>query len=187
MVVMQSYGGMPASEAVNPSLLYSARKSQGLAGGMVHLFYLCSMIISPPHTMSIIVSHGNTGERLAHLVDNGTVILNSAGSAAAYFYSDVEDEELVRQTFATPVPLNIKTILKAGLKGEAWKQAPATYLQTTKDVAINLKQQDMMLENIKQKGSWIEVVTWDCGHSPFMNRLKELVQLIKTTAQTIEL
>jgi pimeloyl-ACP methyl ester carboxylesterase len=45
VVVMHSYGGLVGSEAVTEELSYAKRQSQGLAGGVTHLFYYCAFLL----------------------------------------------------------------------------------------------------------------------------------------------
>lgn len=45
VVVMHSYGGLVGSEAVTEELSYAKRQSQGLAGGVTHLFYYCAFVL----------------------------------------------------------------------------------------------------------------------------------------------
>jgi len=45
VVVMHSYGGLVGSEAVTEELSYAKRQSQGLAGGVTHLFYCCAFLL----------------------------------------------------------------------------------------------------------------------------------------------
>lgn len=45
VVAMHSYGGLVGSEAIPEDLSYTKRRSSGLQGGVVHLFYLCAFIL----------------------------------------------------------------------------------------------------------------------------------------------
>lgn len=46
VVAMHSYGGLVGSEAVTEELSYAKRQSsQGLAGGVTHLFYYCAFLL----------------------------------------------------------------------------------------------------------------------------------------------
>jgi hypothetical protein len=48
---MQSYGGIAGSEAVPESLTYSTCHSQGLPGGVIHLFYYAAMLLGEGQSM----------------------------------------------------------------------------------------------------------------------------------------
>ena len=45
ILAMHSYGGLVGSEAIPEELSYSYRKAQGLAGGVIHLFYYCAFLL----------------------------------------------------------------------------------------------------------------------------------------------
>jgi len=45
VVVMHSYGGLVGSEAVTEELSYAKRQSQGLVGGVIHLFYYGAFLL----------------------------------------------------------------------------------------------------------------------------------------------
>ena len=45
MLTMHSYGGLVGSEAIPEELSYSYRKANGLAGGVIHLFYFCAFLL----------------------------------------------------------------------------------------------------------------------------------------------
>ena len=182
---MHSYGGMPGSEAVDPSLLHSVRKSQGQVGGVVHLFYICSVIAAPPHTLGSVSAQRHVEDNVAEFTDDGLVRLTSADVAVKLFYSDVEDTELVRRTCDTLVPWHIRPVLHQAVKQEPWRLVDATYLRTTKDCGLSLHQQDIMLENIRGKGCKFDVVNWECGHSPFLNKREELAELVKKIAESV--
>ena len=45
LLTMHSYGGLVGSEAIPKELSYSHRKSQGLTGGVIHLFYFSAFLL----------------------------------------------------------------------------------------------------------------------------------------------
>lgn len=55
VVVVHSYGGIPANEAIE-GLDYSSRQKQNQKGGVVHLFFCCSFVI--PEGQSLISAFG---------------------------------------------------------------------------------------------------------------------------------
>jgi pimeloyl-ACP methyl ester carboxylesterase len=58
VVVMHSYGGLVGSEAVSEDLSYSRRRSQGLSGGVIHLFYYSAFIL--PKGQSVLSAFGES-------------------------------------------------------------------------------------------------------------------------------
>ena len=47
VVVMHSYGGLVGCEAIPPDLSYATRRSQGLPGGVLHLFFFSAFLLEP--------------------------------------------------------------------------------------------------------------------------------------------
>jgi pimeloyl-ACP methyl ester carboxylesterase len=47
VVAMHSYGGVVGSQAVLETWSRKARNAQGLSGGVVHLLYICALLVPP--------------------------------------------------------------------------------------------------------------------------------------------
>lgn len=58
VVLMHSYGGLVGSEAVSEDLSYFQRRSQGLPGGVVHLYYYTAFIL--PKGSSVLGTFGES-------------------------------------------------------------------------------------------------------------------------------
>ncbi|CAG8958363.1 hypothetical protein HYFRA_00011040 [Hymenoscyphus fraxineus] len=161
VLVMHSYGGLVGSEAVPPELSYAHRKSKGLEGGVIHLFYFTAFIMEEENSVL-----GTFGESPNSIVSpNGTfTILNPE----KVLYGDLPPSEAERWT-SRLIPQSY-AVQKTKLTRAAWKYIPSTYLIGTNDQAVPKEYQEGFA---KMAGA--EVVKESVGHSAMLSHLEVLV------------
>jgi alpha-beta hydrolase superfamily lysophospholipase len=59
VVVMHSYGGLVGSNAIPKELSFSNRKTAGLSGGVIHLFYFAAFVLD--EGQSVLSAFGESG------------------------------------------------------------------------------------------------------------------------------
>lgn len=177
MVVVHSYGGIPSQEAIQ-GLDLASRRQQGLPGGVAHLFFCCSFIIPPGQSLvsgfggQDLPWYGFTEDR------QGVFALTPAETV----YNDLPEDQ-VESAIAMLKDFSINcshTVLKYA----AWKDVPSTYLYCTKDNAIPMEVQKMMVEEWagKQYGVKIRTETVEASHSPFYSVPDALTGAIRRAA-----
>lgn len=58
VVVCHSYGGLVGSEAISEDLTYASRKTQGVSGGVIHMFLVASFLL--PIGQSVLDAFGES-------------------------------------------------------------------------------------------------------------------------------
>ncbi|PVH86329.1 catalytic protein [Cadophora sp. DSE1049] len=170
VVAMHSYGGMVGSEAVIPSLTHSNRQSQGLQGGVIHLFYYASFFLPPGQSMLSAM-----GESPLNRIDsNGrSHFLNGAEK----LYNDLPAEEAkMWESRLIPAPYEIQ---KTVVSRAAWQDVESTFLICERDASVPEAVQKQFAE---MAGS--SVVRCSAGHSPMLSQVEVLVEKIKEAAES---
>ncbi|EPE35860.1 alpha/beta-Hydrolase [Glarea lozoyensis ATCC 20868] len=170
VVAMHSYGGLVGSEAIPEELAYSYRKSRGLSGGVIHLYYFSAFILPPGKSVL-----GAFGESPNNDVkpDGRFGILNGA----SILYNDLPESDaklwesrLIPQSYAVQ-----KTELTRG----AYKYIPSTYLICENDKAAPTQYQEMFAASA---GAHIE--RCNAGHSAMLSQTKMLADKISDAVET---
>jgi pimeloyl-ACP methyl ester carboxylesterase len=166
---MQSYGGIAGSEAVPGSLTYSTCHSQGLPGGVIHLFYYVAMLLGEGQSM--LSAFGDS--RLNKIEPDGRgYFLN----AAKVIYNDLpEAEAQMWEERLLPAPYEIQ---KTKTTTAAWKYVESTYLVCENDQAVPVQFQEMFAGLAKSR-----VVRCSAGHSPMLSQTSVLADEIAEAAE----
>lgn len=68
----------------------------------------------------------------------------------------------------------------------AWKEIPVTYVHATKDKAVALTSQQLMVKRVKEDGlEDLSIVTLDTDHCPHLSATEEVVGIINKAAEAI--
>ncbi|PYH91405.1 alpha/beta-hydrolase [Aspergillus ellipticus CBS 707.79] len=171
LVVVHSYGSLPANEAIK-GLDVATRQAQGLPGGVSHLFFCCSFII--PEGSSLISAFGGNDLPWFMVADDRLAV--NPATPEAVFYNDCNKAQIDSaidalrphsyQTFHSPCTY------------AAWKEVPSTYLYCLQDTAIPIAIQKTMVEGTA-KGHTIFTETVDASHSPFISKPVEVADALK--------
>ncbi|KXT01481.1 hypothetical protein AC578_9554 [Pseudocercospora eumusae] len=176
VLVVHSYGGVPSTQAVE-GLDLKTRSSQGLSGGVSHIVYCASFII--PDGKSQIGAFG--GNNLPWFIISEDQMSYFPDNPAHVFYNDMSPEDQ-KSAIATLKPHSYQTahtvVTYAG-----WKHVPSTYIYCSKDNAIPLHIQHMMVEEFG-KGFDIRTETLEASHSPFWSMPKETAEAVMRAAES---
>ena len=168
-VAMQSYGGIAGSEAVPESLTYSTRDSQGLPGGVIHLFYYAAMLLEEGQSM--LSAFGDSPLNKIEPDGRGYFL-----NAAEVIYNDPpEAEAQMWEERLLPAPYEIQ---KTKTTTAAWKHVESTYLICENDQAVPVQFQEMFAGMAKSR-----VVRCSAGHSPMLSQTSVLADEIAEAAE----
>lgn len=163
-IVAHSYGGIPACEALR-DFDHEAKEK------IANIFFCASFII--PEGLSLISAFGGqdlpwfkiSQDRLEVLPDNPQKI----------FYNDLPEEKA--QDLVKQIKPQSYQVMHSKLSYAAWKHVPCTYLYCSRDMAIPLEVQKMMV-NETAGGVDMRTDEIDAGHSPFLSKPREMAESI---------
>jgi pimeloyl-ACP methyl ester carboxylesterase len=174
LIVVHSYGSLPANEAIR-GLDIATRQESGLKGGVAHLFFCCSFIIA--EGQSLISAFGGNG--LPWFMVSEDQLEVQPATPEKIFYNDCNDTQVVNAVAALR-PHSYQTFFSPCTYA-AWRKIPSTYLYCLRDAAIPMSVQKMMVENTA-KGCDIMTSTVDASHSPFYSKPDDLSAAIRRAA-----
>ncbi|KUI58952.1 hypothetical protein VP1G_06263 [Cytospora mali] len=154
VVFMHSYGGIVGTESCR-GLGKKEREASGKKGGVVELIYCCAFMPLPWFVLS----------------DDGARI--SPGTPETIFYNDLSHVEA--QKYIRTLKHHSYHCLKAKLTHPAYKYIHTTYLYCTKDNAIILPVQEKMVEDTRRMGAYVDTVTLEASHSPYLSMPDQVV------------
>ncbi|KAK4499125.1 hypothetical protein PRZ48_009637 [Zasmidium cellare] len=177
IVVVHSYGGVPSQEAIQGLDLHT-RQKQGLSGGVAHIFFCCAFIVPPGQ--SLVSAFGGEHPPWYGFTEDRQGVFPL--TPAETFYNDMPEDQ-VESAVAMLRHQSINCSLTV-LKYAAWRDVPSTYLYCTKDQALPIEAQRMMVEELagKQFGVTMRTETVEAGHSPFWSVPDEVTGAIRRAA-----
>lgn len=184
ILVFWSYGSVPGSEAVLPSMIKSAREKEGLRGGVIHLVYLAAPIL--PVGMSVAKSRPPEVEESNDMVTYndppGTVVVGAA-LAAMLFYNDVEDPAVVKELTDGLQPMSLGP-LRSELTRAAWMYTPSTVVMCEKDLGLPTERFEKQLEVAREikPGAFERVEKCGASHVPFVTMPEWVVEVLRRAA-----
>jgi pimeloyl-ACP methyl ester carboxylesterase len=167
VVVMHSYGGLVGGEAVPEELTLKHRKKGGLAGGVIHLFYLAAFVMPPGQSVMKTV-----GPSPDHDLYDGKFKMRNP---LATMYSDLPKDDA--EYWAAKVIPQSAAVMDTTMKKCAWSYVPSTYVVCTADKAVPPPVQEMFAG---MAGSTRKEL--DSGHSAFLSKPEEVLALIEEIA-----
>lgn len=174
VLVVHSYGGLPGCEAVK-NLDKMSREKLGKKGGVIHIFFLCSFVI--PEGQSLHSAFGS--QDLPWWEVSSDKLLVTPITPENIFYNDLDEADV--ETMVGGLQTHSYQTFHSEVTYAAWKEVPSTYCYCTKDQAIPLDIQKMMVESTA-KGTGMVTTTLDAGHSPFVNFPQETADAIRRAA-----
>ncbi|KAJ5157959.1 uncharacterized protein N7500_007610 [Penicillium coprophilum] len=174
VLIVHSYGGLPASEAIK-GLDIKTRQQNGLTGGVSHLFFCTSFVIKEGD--SLIGAFG--GNDLPWFIVSDDKLEVNPANPKKTFYHDC-DAVQIETSIAALKPHSYQT-LHSPCTYAAWKDVPSTYLYCTEDAAIPLVVQKGMVEGTAN-GTGMRTESVDASHSPFLSKPDEVTAAIRRAA-----
>jgi pimeloyl-ACP methyl ester carboxylesterase len=155
VIVAHSYGGAPVSEGAAD------------AGNVRHLVYLAAFMIDQGE--SLLGAAGGTPPPLWEATPDGQAWCARTPERA--FYNDCSPDDIA---WAVPQlrPQSASSFAET-LRAAAWHDRPSTYVVCERDQAIPVFAQEAMSQHAD------DVIRLEAGHSLFLSRPKELVDLLR--------
>ena len=167
MIVMHSYGSMPAIEAVR------GFEKKGSAPGVSHMFFCAAFV--PPAGASLMDMLG--GNPLPWFIINEDQTIVRPEDPGKVFYADCSDE-VAKNAIAALKPFSYKTFSSPS-QNQSWKEIPCTYMFCEDDQAIPVGAQQGMVQG---SGVNFRTVTLKTSHSPFLSKPSEMAEEVRRSA-----
>jgi hypothetical protein len=178
VLVAHSYGGVVATEAALAVYGKVARAEKGLEGGVVHILYLCALVLQPGQTSSALRVEGAPNQ--AKLVIDVRISMMSSAvlhtkhqsdqhitstcridNPEALLFNDLSPHEQAHwASELRPMPLRS---LGAPLTYAGYLHHPSTYLLCTNDQSLVLELQKLAVSLAVEAGAKMNTVTCDAG------------------------
>jgi len=170
VLVGHSYGGTVIGQAADPAKV-------------AHLVFLTALVTevgeSPNTLMATFpppVFTGPVPSRIFLRGDDGTISGNPE-AAVPVFYND-SPPEAAAAAIARLCPQRTDS-LKQTVTRAAWKDIASTYVRCTKDMAISIAAQDMLVARLPDP----RVATLETDHSPFLGMPSQLADILAPLSQ----
>ncbi|KAL8825284.1 MAG: hypothetical protein Q9191_004509 [Dirinaria sp. TL-2023a] len=163
-VVMHGYGGIVGSEAILEQFNLKSRQSQGLLGGVIHLFYISACILAQDQSM-LSTFEGSLNNDLSH---DGLLTIRDAQNT---LYNDLPASEA--STWASRLIPQSRKVQDGKLTNTAWRNIPSTYLICEKDRAAPPEYQERFAASAQS-----HVRRCSAGHTPMLSQPGMLAQKV---------
>lgn len=183
LVVVHSYGGLVASEAIGAQHTLAQRQANGLEGGVIRLVYFTSFVLPPSVAIPDMMKF-NPEATLDIAVDEDGDTCRVKNPKEA-FYDDVKPKKKVDDLVSLLVDHSLEVSwapASQGVdgKGLAWMHVPCTYVYCDEDKTITLKCQRKMVKEAKALGGKFDrEVKLHSAHSPFLSQTEECLKIIE--------
>ncbi|KAJ6498974.1 Alpha/beta hydrolase fold-1 [Mycena sanguinolenta] len=172
-----SYGGVPGSQSVN-GLEISTRARAGQKGGVVKTVFLSAILPREGETLvqTLVGSEIPPGEWFD--MDPATGVSFANAKASAILYHDLPGDRA--EYYASKLePMSAHTVSEP-VSNVCWvTDVPKVAIFCRRDRVFPVEGQRRMVERVKStKGGDWEMYEMDCGHSPFLSHVEELVELV---------
>lgn len=175
ILVMHSYGGVPAGDALL-NLSKTSRAAGGLPGGVVHLMYLCAYALPKDWSIMTLIENAGIESRLTDIMHVSESGLWHPKDPEGLIFYDLEPANRKRQADLL-VPWN-----PAGIQSKVsyapWVDIPTTYVYTEEDKWVPSIFQKMMTDQIKAQGVSLRELHVTSGHAVFAKEPELLAQEI---------
>jgi len=180
-IIMHSYGGAPATEAVK-GLGREEREKAGKKGGVVRMIYVAAIVLAEGD--SVVTNRYNppTEPKNQEYLANTSLYTFKDGfsrilDGTEWFYNDMTKAEALKWQ-AELVPQSVG-VLQSPLTYSAYLYIPSSFLLCTNDNALPFPSQERSV-----KGAGIKhTLTLDAGHSPYLSRVNEVVDFVIEAVQ----
>ncbi|KAK8041774.1 alpha/beta-hydrolase [Apiospora rasikravindrae] len=168
LVLMHSYGGLVGTEAVPEDLGQKSRRSRGLQGGVIHLFFFTAFILAEGQSVA-----GSFGESPNNGIRAGG--RSYMKNPARTMYSDLPEDEA--EHWAAKTIDQSLGVQGTPLTRAAYRYVPSTYVVCENDQAVPPQVQEMFGNN-----AGAALLRLDSGHSPMLSKTDELAGMITDVA-----
>ncbi|KAL8697169.1 MAG: hypothetical protein Q9201_007266 [Fulgogasparrea decipioides] len=184
ILLAHSYGGIPASEAITPSLYASNPTNQG--SGVVYMIFLSAWLIPKSSSLqNLLEQKGFQTHVELEFNEDGTAYAKNAPDS---FYNDIQPRAHAEDLAKQNVTHNWAAV-GGTVEGVPWIDTPSTYVHCVHDQALLFEMQKDMVNGANEAiGSKTRLVTetLQTGHCPFLSAPDELVRIVARAADSLE-
>ena len=179
LVVAHSYGGVPASNALQ-GLSPSSRAASDHTTSVAGIAYICAAAL--PTGITFLQAIGGQPLQIHDLSANDGFARVGEPGPEFYFYNDLPDDEA--KHWASLLGLHSwKTATDGVVEFEAHAEIPPHYLYCTQDHALELAAQRMMVEQAEARtGRAFRTEELESSHSPFLSMPEKTADFIRRSA-----
>lgn len=179
LVVAHSYGGVPSTNALR-GLSPSARAASHHTTSVTGIAYMCAAVL--PKGITFLQALGGQPKRIHDLSANDGYARVGEPGPKHYFYNDLSDSEAEHWASLLGVQ-SWKTATDGILEFEAYAETPAHYLYCTKDQALEVEVQKIMVANAEERtGAVFRTEEVESSHSPFLSMPGKTAEFIRRSA-----
>ncbi|KAF7376444.1 AB hydrolase-1 domain-containing protein [Mycena sanguinolenta] len=180
ILLCHSYGGVPGSQSVN-GLEISSRARASQKGGIVKTIFLSAVIPREGDTVvqTLVGSEIPPGEWIDRDPATGVSFVNAKASATLFHDLPADRAEY----YVSKLEPMSAHVVSVPVSNVCWdNDVPKVAIFCKTDRVFPLDGQRRMMERVKStKGGDWETYEMDCGHSPFLSHVEELVEIITLT------
>ncbi|KAF7626495.1 hypothetical protein AFLA_013886 [Aspergillus flavus NRRL3357] len=183
ILVVHSYGGVPASESIKG---LAKTEDSGKAGGIVNLAYLTAVVPELGASSADVLADIPTENRVElQLEDDGYLVMANPTASASLCFSDlpVEEGEAWMKRFARHSAASFTNPLTYA----GYKDLPVSYLLCADDKVIPAREQQKGIDMIEREtGREVDVTVIQTGHFPIPSAPEKVVDWITSLASRYE-
>jgi pimeloyl-ACP methyl ester carboxylesterase len=179
LVVAHSYGGVPSSNSLQ-GLSPSARAASNHTTSVTGIAYICAAAL--PTGITFLQAIGGQPLQIHDLRANDGFARVGEPGPEFYFYNDLPGDEA--KHWASLLGLHSwKTATDGIVEFEAHAEIPAHYLYCTRDQALELAAQKMMVQQAEARsGRAFRTEELESSHSPFLSMPGKTGEFIRRSA-----
>ena len=170
VVLAHSYGGLIASQAITEDL-YAKRGAAGVVG----LIYLSAWMIRPGTSLTqLFEKHGFQSEVDIEMKEDGVALVKNGPEV---FYHDIERERA--EDLSKKLVTHNFLVLSTTITHAPWMDLPTLFVYCTRDVAISLDLQKIMVRDALESGAvQLNVCSLESSHGPFWSMPAAVVRIV---------
>jgi pimeloyl-ACP methyl ester carboxylesterase len=179
LVVAHSFGGAVTNSALQ-NLSSAARSASGHVTSALGIAYLCAAVL--PAGTAFLEPFGGKPLPIHDLSANDGLVRVGPPGPEHYFYNDLSSSEVAHWASLLR-PQSWIAVTNAVGTAEAYMEIPAHYLFCTKDQAIPIEGQKVMVAQAEARsGRKFRTEELDCSHSPFLSVQERTAGFVRRSA-----
>ncbi|KAH8422983.1 alpha/beta hydrolase [Aspergillus melleus] len=169
-----SSGGVIATQAAIPQLLYKTRQAQGHRGGVIGLFYVGGFLVPMGESVHSFFQPKDGTQIIPPFVRMHESGLMTTVDAPTYMFNGIETNEAEKWAATlTASPLNTGV-----LSNDGYSAVPCAYVVLDEDACLPQMYQENMIALQSQRGNVFTVYHAPSGHSPHLSWTEPLVDKV---------
>jgi len=183
VVVMHSYGGIPAQSAIKGLTRPKDQTSSSKPGYVIGLVVVASGFVVP--AKSFLDATGGKPPP-TWILNYETGFAQYVADAREMFYHDLPEEE-GKEWVSKLTDQSLKTLTEGGEHAYAgWQDVPSWYIATVQDKSLPIEAQRYFVQVAKDAGADVTLKEVESSHSPMLSRPQETADIIVEAVKAFE-